>query len=85
MNVNQRWWYHPTDNSVDVAVTPWSPPDFVECETIPIKMFVTDELIASQSLGAGDEVFIVGLFAPFYGWPFSPAQGPRAEPDPGDD
>jgi hypothetical protein len=63
MNIDQHWWYHPTDNSVDVAVTPWSPPDVVECETIPIKMFVTDELIASQSLGTGDEVFIVGLFA----------------------
>ena len=63
MNINQRWWYHPTDDGVDVAVTPWSPPDIVECETIPTKMFITDELIASQSLGTGDEVFIVGLFA----------------------
>jgi len=67
LNTNQRWWYHPTDNSVDVAVTPWSPPDHVECETIPKQMFITDELIASQSIGTGDEVFIVGLFVHLVG------------------
>jgi hypothetical protein len=63
MSTDARWWYHPTDDSVDVAVTPWSPPDYVECETIPKKMFVTEEVIATQSIGTGDEVFIVGLFA----------------------
>ncbi len=61
--VHQRWWYHPVDASVDVAVSPWSPPEHIECETIPLSMFATSEVIASHSIGTGDEVFIVGLFA----------------------
>jgi len=60
---NLRWWYHPTDESVDVAVTPWSPPDIVECRTFPTRMFLSDEIIQRESIGAGDEVFIIGLFA----------------------
>lgn len=61
--IRERWWYHPTDASVDVAVTPWSPPEHIECETLPLTMFATREMIAANSIGTGDEVFIVGLFA----------------------
>lgn len=58
-----RWWYHPTDESVDVAVVPFVPSGPFEYKTIPTSMFLSDEVIRSKSIGTGDEVFITGLFA----------------------
>jgi hypothetical protein len=58
-----KWWYHPIDPSVDVAIIPWAPPEQVEYKYIPISMFLSDEVIQSRSIGTGDEVFITGLFA----------------------
>lgn len=58
-----RWWYHPTDLSIDVAVIPWAPPEQVDYRHIPAQMFLTDEISRSKSIGTGDEVFITGLFA----------------------
>lgn len=57
-----RWWYHPSDKSVDVAVIPWAPPEQVEYKQIPVALFLSDEIIRSKSIGTGDEVFITGLF-----------------------
>jgi hypothetical protein len=58
-----RWWYHPTDDSVDVAVVPWAPPEPIEYVSVPTSMFLSDEIMRSKSIGSGDEVFITGLFA----------------------
>ena len=58
-----RWWHHPADTSVDVAVIPWLPPEQVDYRNIPTSMFLSDELVRSRSIGSGDEVFITGLFA----------------------
>ena len=58
-----RWWYHPTDLSVDVAVIPWAPPEHVEYTHYSKSAFLTDEIISSKRIGTGDEVFITGLFA----------------------
>lgn len=59
-----KWWTHPTDNSVDVAIIPSSPTveefDYVG---IPISMFLSDDIIKTKGIGTGDEVFITGLFA----------------------
>jgi hypothetical protein len=57
-----RWWLHPTDESVDVAALTWVPPDIVQYKNVPTTMFLTDEIIRSQAIGTGDEVFITGLF-----------------------
>jgi len=57
-----RWWFHATDESADVAVLAWAPPEFVEHKRIPTGMFLTDETVRSRSIGTGDEVFITGLF-----------------------
>jgi hypothetical protein len=57
-----RWWFHPSDESVDVAVLPWAPPEYVEHKRVPIAMFLTEEIVQSKSIGTGDEVFITGLF-----------------------
>jgi hypothetical protein len=58
-----KWWHHPIDSSVDVAVISWAPPQQVEYKSIPDTMFLSDEIIQSKSIGTGDEVFITGLFA----------------------
>lgn len=57
-----KWWYHPADETVDVAVIPWAPPQHVEYRSIPESMFLLDETIRNKGIGIGDEVFITGLF-----------------------
>ena len=56
------WWYHHTDESVDVAALAWAPPKEIEHKHIPTSMFLTDEVIRDKKIGTGDEVFITGLF-----------------------
>ncbi|MBA7673314.1 hypothetical protein ES703_81509 [subsurface metagenome] len=58
-----QWWYHATDESVDVALIPFVPPAEFEYRSIPTTMFLLDEIIQGKSIGTGDEVFIAGLFA----------------------
>jgi hypothetical protein len=60
-----RWWTHPTDKTVDVAVYPcslWELP----FSAFPTTDFVTDADFQKNKqtlgVGIGDEVFIVGLF-----------------------
>ena len=62
-----KWWYHPTDGSVDVAVIPWAPPEQVEHKQIPTSLFLSDEIIGEKSIGAGDLVFMTGLFTKLAG------------------
>jgi len=57
-----RWWFHPTDESADVAVLRWAPPQFVQHKRVSVSMFLTDEIIRNKGIGTGDEVFITGLF-----------------------
>lgn len=63
-----EWHGHPDGAGVDVAVLPWGAgvEDFDHL-TYNMSEFVTDEVIASESIGVGDEVFITGLFAPHVG------------------
>jgi hypothetical protein len=57
-----RWFYHPTDNSVDAAVAPfWLTPD-IDYRAIPLDMFLSDETLVQGKIGIGDEVYITGLF-----------------------
>lgn len=62
-----RWWYHATDQAVDVGLFPWAPPEHFEHKKVPVSMFLTDEIVRSKSIGTGDEVFMTGLFAHFAG------------------
>lgn len=57
-----RWWFHPTDESADVAAIRWAPPEFVEHKRVPTSGFLTHEIIRNRGIGTGDEVFIIGLF-----------------------
>jgi len=62
-----RWWYHPTDESVDVGLITFSPPPEFEYMRIQTSSFLSDEIIRKKSIGPGDEVFITGLFAQLSG------------------
>ncbi len=62
-----KWWYHPTNESVDVAVMPYYPPPEFEFKMVPVSAFLSDETIRQKSIGTGDEVFITGLFAQLFG------------------
>ncbi len=66
---NTPWFYHPTDNTVDVAVLPMASGMIHAYDVlhIPIQMFATKEVIAQEKIGLGDEVISVGLFRPFPG------------------
>lgn len=66
-NPNYHWWYHPMTKPedldyIDVAVSPWMPPREYELVTLPVDMFLTDEIIQNKGVGLGNEVFITGLF-----------------------
>ena len=51
-----------------VAVIPYAPPpELFDCKQILTDVFLSDEIIQSKRIGTGDEVFIVGLFAPATG------------------
>lgn len=58
-----HWFSHP-DPLVDVAVTPFLPPfvEILDFRTLPISMFLAAEDIENNRIGAGDEVFMTGLF-----------------------
>jgi len=63
-----KWWTHPTDGSVDVAVIPWGlSPKQADYSCIPTRMFLSDEITRKESIGIGDDVFITGLFTRFAG------------------
>lgn len=67
------WFFHPSDDTVDVAVLPMSvhkgSPYLALFRTLDIALFAmrqgavaTPTIIAAEGIGHGDEVFIIGLF-----------------------
>ena len=58
-----EWQKHPKDVSVDVAVLDWFPsPVKYDIALIVIESAVDQTVIEGEKIGAGDEVFITGLF-----------------------
>jgi hypothetical protein len=59
----QHWAVH-DDPTVDVAVAPlvFNDPLDLDILAIPVSTFLTEEIIAEQRIGTGDQVFITGLF-----------------------
>jgi len=62
-----EWFFHPTDESVDVAVA--LAPSDVTARTLQADLlsyeterFATNETIEEKAIGIGDEVFVTGLF-----------------------
>jgi hypothetical protein len=62
-----RWYYHPNDDFADVAVMPWVKMPGADYQHIPVDMFATEEIIAREGIGPGDEVCMVGLYTRAYG------------------
>lgn len=58
-----HWTTHP-DPSVDAAVTPLLLTEPLDLDVLGIHVdnFLSDEIIAEHGIGAGDQVFITGLF-----------------------
>jgi len=67
MGEGTRWWYHPADESVDVALITFAPPPEFDYKRIQTSMFVSGEMMRNGRIGIGDEVFITGLFAQLSG------------------
>jgi len=61
------WLYHPEDSTVDVAVMKWKPPDIVDYLSLDVSKAATDEVIKTEGIGVGEEVFLTGLFINHYG------------------
>ncbi len=51
-----QWWHHSADESVDVAVIPFAPPEKFEYRHIPTTIFLLDKTIRDKSIGTGDNV-----------------------------
>jgi hypothetical protein len=65
---NLKWWYHPTEpETVDVAVTVFTPTARMDVEYLPETIFATDKRIKQYTIGVGDEINVVGLFTKFFG------------------
>jgi hypothetical protein len=59
-----KWFTHPNDGSVDVAVIPYAPSaEEFEYRVISSELFLSDDIIQKRKIDVGDEVFITGLFA----------------------
>ena len=64
----ENWLFHPQEANVDVAMLNLMPPhDIFDYLTIPLEMAATEEIIKSEEIGVGDDVFLTGLFANHYG------------------
>jgi hypothetical protein len=61
-----RWYSHPSDPSVDVAIIPFNWDFAMDILAIPTRYFVSKPLstggLLGSGLGIGDEVFMPGLF-----------------------
>jgi hypothetical protein len=60
---DHKWWFHPTEcDKTDVAITQVVLPEKVDITAVAEDMFLDDQDISPTGIGAGDEVFVVGLF-----------------------
>lgn len=60
--IDVKWIYHPTDDSVDVAILLWAPPAAIDFRSIPSNMFLSKEKLLEKRIGVGDETYVTGLF-----------------------
>ena len=57
-----RWYTHPTDDSVDIAVVPFAMNVAWDHLPYPVASFADEACISKKGVGMGDEVFLMGLF-----------------------
>jgi hypothetical protein len=57
-----RWWIHPDDANVDIAVFRWLPDEtIVTTKRLPTALFVTQADVDAQRVGPGDNINMFGL------------------------
>jgi hypothetical protein len=62
-----NWRFHPTDNSIDVAVIEQGIPSNADQLVLPLSLGADREKFDKNDIDLGDEVFISGLFVHHYG------------------
>lgn len=64
----RKWWFHPSEEDVtDVAVTNFEGSNKLDYTIVPVQSFLDDSQISDNGIGAGDDVFMVGLFTKMQG------------------
>jgi len=58
-----EWYFHPTDETVDIAVLPVAKVEELDILAIPQQRFLAGWNINYPDYGLGDEVFFAGLFS----------------------
>lgn len=56
-----RWFYHPTDETVDIAVMPFDLPEWAETTWFQYRHFLSDFKLGMKRIGAGDFTYTVGV------------------------
>ena len=63
-----KWVFHPRESNVDVAALGWAPSqEKFDYLNLPVKYALTEDIIKQENIGAGDDVFLVGLFVNHFG------------------
>jgi hypothetical protein len=57
-----KWWYHPTDSSIDIALFPIEIPEWALISPWVPRWFMTEERRTTTNVGAGDLAYIVGMY-----------------------
>jgi len=57
----EKWYTHPSEDFVDIAVVPMDPPAWAHCEPLSAGAIVTDHIRETRRIGAGDITYIVGM------------------------
>jgi hypothetical protein len=67
-NISEEWAFHPTDPKCDVAVTGFrASPDTFDYSYLKPGFILTKEYLQANDIGAGDQVFTVGLLVNHFG------------------
>lgn len=56
-----KWFYHPTDKTVDVAVMPFNAPNWADVVWWKARHFATAFKVKTKDLGPGDFTYVVGI------------------------
>ena len=61
------WFFHPSNNSIDVAILEMGIPAGADHLVIPFSMCANDRIFMDHEVGLGDEIFVSGLFRHHFG------------------
>jgi len=56
------WRFHPEDDRIDVAICQFWFPESANHRAYPVLRFATEDVIHSEGIGVGDDLFLTGLF-----------------------